>query len=224
MKLCKKCNIEKELDCFYKKKDNKDGLENRCKECNSKRHKNNYKLNKSEISERNKKWKEDNRIYLLEQNKDYYIKNKETISIKKSEYRKANIAKSKIKSKEYYNKNKDKINERKRNKRIENPLDQFKSNIKSSIRRSFNENGFTKNSKTFTILGITFAEFKVYIESKFKEGMSWDNHGVYGWHLDHITPISYAKTIEDVVRLNHYTNFQPLWSFENLSKGNKFIG
>ena len=52
--------------------------------------------------------------------------------------------------------------------------------------------------------------------------MSWDNHGE--WHIDHITPISYAKTEEDVLKLNHFSNFQPLWEFDNLSKGNRFIG
>ncbi len=61
-----------------------------------------------------------------------------------------------------------------------------------------------------------------YREEKFIEGMSWDNHGE--WHIDHITPISYAKTEEDVLKLNHFSNFQPLWEFDNLSKGNRFIG
>lgn len=52
--------------------------------------------------------------------------------------------------------------------------------------------------------------------------MNWENYGE--WHLDHIIPISYAKTIEDIYKLNHYTNLQPLWASENLSKGNRYIG
>ena len=53
--------------------------------------------------------------------------------------------------------------------------------------------------------------------------MFWDNHGTY-WHLDHIIPISWAKSEEEVYKLNHYTNFQPLSAFENLAKNNRFAG
>ena len=59
------------------------------------------------------------------------------------------------------------------------------------------------------------------IETKFKKGMSFENHGE--WHLDHIYPISLAKSEEEVIKLNHYTNFQPLWSEDNLRKSNKIV-
>jgi hypothetical protein len=59
-------------------------------------------------------------------------------------------------------------------------------------------------------------EFILHIESKLKNGMSLDNHGK--WHLDHIIPLATAKTVEEIIKLNHYTNFQPLWAEENLSK------
>ena len=49
--------------------------------------------------------------------------------------------------------------------------------------------------------------------------MSWSNHGE--WHLDHIYPVSLAKDQNHVIELNHYTNFQPLWASDNLSKGNR---
>ena len=51
--------------------------------------------------------------------------------------------------------------------------------------------------------------------------MSWNNAGE--WHYDHIYPISLAKTQEEIIKLNHYTNFQPLWAKENISKGNRVI-
>lgn len=80
--------------------------------------------------------------------------------------------------------------------------------------------GYNKRSKTFKILGVTFDEFKIYIENLFREGMSWSNYGE--WHLDHKVPISWAKTEEEVYKLNHYSNFQPLWASENTNKGNKW--
>ena len=65
-------------------------------------------------------------------------------------------------------------------------------------------------------IGCTKEEFKAHIESQFVEGMSWDNWTVDGWHLDHIIPLSKGGT-------NHYTNLQPLWAKDNLSKSNKII-
>ena len=63
---------------------------------------------------------------------------------------------------------------------------------------------------------------KIWIESKWLEGMSWDNHTVNGWHIDHVIPLASAKTEEEIYKLNHYTNLQPLWWYDNLSKGKKY--
>jgi len=52
--------------------------------------------------------------------------------------------------------------------------------------------------------------------------MNWDNQGK--WHLDHIIPISWAKDIDDILKLNHYTNFKPMWGIENIRKGNRYEG
>lgn len=54
--------------------------------------------------------------------------------------------------------------------------------------------------------------------------MNWDNYGLNGWHLDHIEPLSNAKTEEDVMRLNHYTNLRPLWGEDNIKKSNHSPG
>ena len=71
-------------------------------------------------------------------------------------------------------------------------------------------------------MGCSYEFFKIYIEDKFDDKMSWDNHGKY-WHLDHIIPISWAKDEEELYKLNHYTNYQPLSAIENLSKNNNLI-
>jgi hypothetical protein len=78
-----------------------------------------------------------------------------------------------------------------------------------------------KSYKTEEILGCSFEHFILYIESKFEDWMNWDNHGLYngdldyGWDLDHIIPLSSAKTIEELYRLNNFNNFQPLCSYTN---------
>lgn len=62
-------------------------------------------------------------------------------------------------------------------------------------------------------IGCGWVELIQHLENQFTEGMSWKNWGVKGWHIDHIKPISKGGT-------NHYTNLQPLWWYDNLSKGN----
>ena len=70
-------------------------------------------------------------------------------------------------------------------------------------------------------LGCDLNFFKQYIESKFTEGMSWDNYGK--WHLDHIYPLSLVdlSNRDEFLRVSHYTNYQPLWATDNIKKGNK---
>ena len=77
---------------------------------------------------------------------------------------------------------------------------------------------YLKNSKTEEILGCSFKDFKIYIESKFENWMNWKNRGLYngslnyGWDIDHIIPLSTAKNEENLIKLNHYSNLQPLCS------------
>jgi len=81
------------------------------------------------------------------------------------------------------------------------------------------------NGKVVRTTKVTFGcsteEVVKHIESQFKEGMSWKNHGLYTWHIDHIKPLSSFNLLdpEEVKRANHYTNLQPLWAKDNLSKG-----
>lgn len=99
----------------------------------------------------------------------------------------------------------------------------FKSNVRSLISDSFKRNKnkiFKKKYSSEDILGCKMDFFQNYIEKQFTEGMTFENYG--SWHLDHIKPLALAKTEEDVIILNHYTNFQPLWAIDNLKKGSKY--
>lgn len=75
------------------------------------------------------------------------------------------------------------------------------------------------------MLGCTPSQLKEYLESKFTEGMSWENHGTHGWHVDHIRPLSSFDLTDPQQQLiaTHHTNLQPLWAKDNLSKSNKII-
>ena len=80
-----------------------------------------------------------------------------------------------------------------------------------------------KCDRTIELLGCSISFLKIFLEAKFKEGMTWENHGE--WHIDHIKPCALFNLIdeEEQKKCFHYTNLQPLWASENLSKGCKYI-
>ena len=96
-----------------------------------------------------------------------------------------------------------------------------KHKLKNGIKRIYRKIKGKKELRTIELLGCTVAQAKSHIEKQFKSGMSWENYGYYGWHIDHIIPLSSAKTEEDVYQLSHYANLQPLWGEENFKKGTK---
>jgi len=233
MKICTKCKLEKNLEDFSK-------YRNVCKKCrylySSKfREKNpgyhqeyskNWRINNPDyVSEKNKKFRENNPDYQSEwylNNSDaaklysklYYINNKEENLKRSKEHRESNKdyyrEYSKTYSKTYFKNRKKCCN-----------LFRLSCNIRTLISSTIKSNGYSKKTRTYEILGCTFEEFKLYLESKFEPWMTWENRGLYngelnyGWDIDHIIPISSAKTEEDIIKLNHYTNFQPLCSYTN---------
>jgi hypothetical protein len=142
-------------------------------------------------------------------------------------WRLSNFEKVAENSKKYQISNKEKIKNYIRdyvyNRRKEDFLFYFKERVKGNISKSFKrgEKKFNKKLRCEEILGCSIYDFKNYIQSKFSKGMTFNNFGE--WHLDHIVPLSTAKTEDDVVKLCHYTNYQPLWAEDNLKKGNKII-
>jgi hypothetical protein len=77
-----------------------------------------------------------------------------------------------------------------------------------------------KSGSAVSNLGCSIEMFKTYLESKFQPGMTWDNYGKNGWHIDHIMPLC-RFNLEDMLELRkacHYSNLQPLWAKDNLEK------
>lgn len=157
--------------------------------------------------------------------KKYYDENRDNILEEKKEYWELNKEKIKEKKKKYKSENKDKINEWRREynrKRKESDIVfKLSHNIRNLIRLSFKNNNHRKNAKTYDILGCSFEEFKAHLENKFQDWMNWENKGLYngdfnyGWDIDHIIPVSSASKEEELIKLNHYTNLQPLCSKVN---------
>ena len=104
----------------------------------------------------------------------------------------------------------------------EDELFAMKVRLRNLIRNSFRKQGYKKfDLNTESIVGVTYNYFKEYLESKFLEGMTWENRGE--WHIDHIIPLSSAVSKDDLIHLCHYTNLQPLWAIDNIKKGNKIL-
>lgn len=91
--------------------------------------------------------------------------------------------------------------------------------VRNGVGRAFSSKGWGKQGKSRELLGSDFETIKKHIERQFKKGMSWERRGDI--HIDHIIPLSSAKTIEELKMLCHYTNLQPLWKMDNLRKTNK---
>lgn len=92
------------------------------------------------------------------------------------------------------------------------------------LRNILKKIGEGKTVSAKELLGCTDKEYKAYMEKLFKPGMTWENRGKNGWHVDHIRPCS-SFDLRDPVQLKacfHYTNLQPLWWYENLAKGDKY--
>ena len=217
MKVCVKCKEEKEFICFPKRKDSKDGLRGECKVCKNKVGYNYKKSNIEKVNEQNRLY----RIKNIEVFKQNYIKNKSEVSRKSKLYYIKNAEDIKSKKKLYQKNHLKEIGIHRKKRRDNDPLYKLKGNIRSLINLSIKNKGYTKKSKTYEYLGCSYEEFKNHLERQFSKSMTWQNAGE--WHLDHIYPVSLAKDEDELIKLNHYTNFQPLWAIDNLKKGNKII-
>jgi len=101
------------------------------------------------------------------------------------------------------------------------PLYRLKKIVRKRIRNYLKSSGLKKCHKTFDMVGCTVQQLKIHIENQFKDGMTWDRP--LEFHIDHITPLAKAKTYDDLISLCHFKNLQPLWAFDNQSKGAKII-
>lgn len=215
-KICSKCKLEKGVCEFSRKKSSNPELRPECKECNK-------------IS--SKKYREENKEKELNRHKKYREENKEILKQKYKEnnkyhlvYRQKNKDYFENYNKNYYFNNKNKIIRYKKDyskkKRHSNPFYNLICNIRGRVFHYLKLKNIKKDNKTFEIVGCSPEFLKEHIEKQFTEGMSWDLMGKY-IHIDHKIPLSSAETKEEVYKLCHYTNLQPLWAKDNLKKSNK---
>lgn len=222
-KVCVKCKVEKPEASFYFRADRCKHLRrSACKNCQDKatslqrrmnlgraRYLDRLRHTLPSYRRRKELYRARNANKIRDRSHQYYLENQEKIAEN---------------NRIYALKNRDKIRKRFREysrvQRKINPLFRIRNNLSRRIRKGLKT---SKSTKTLVLLGCSVPQLRGYLEFRFKPGMSWNNYGRYGWHIDHIKPCaSFDLTDpEQQKQCFHYTNLQPLWWWENLSKGDK---
>lgn len=231
LKKCIKCLEEKSAELFYSKR-------SECKECFKSKRNEDYKRNPDAQKERSKKrrieknqevnqylkeWRLKNNDKQKKYNEDRWNNKRDECVARNKKYWAENKERLSEFNKKYYSENKQSISMKnvnyERNRSKYDDLYKLTKIYRTRTKMAFKQKGFDKPTKTTDLIGCSPVEFKNYLESKFTEGMTWENRGVKGWHLDHIIPLCSAKSKEELENLCHYTNIQPLWWQDNLKKG-----
>lgn len=236
MKTCTKCNLYKSFDNFNKDKSKKDGYHTICRPCATESKRKAYKnkiftleptiqskvcftcqINKNAIDFDKDKRKEDGLAWECKSCRS--IRNKQMYEINKEE--------RKQKSNQYWRNNKEKCNKARmkyqNNREKTDILYRLARRLRNRLYYALKRAHWKKGVPFNEYIGCTQEELKSHLEKQFTEGMSWDNWGIGEdkWNIDHIIPLASAKTEEEITKLCHFTNLQPMWCIDNIRKGGK---
>jgi len=224
MKLCKKCNSTLPHENFYKNKASIDGLTQHCKTCTYTRktilHSAGTVMCAScKHAPRSTKYRVCVPCYNAKR-QEKYVSVRRVPTLEQLE---ASADQQRAKNRDTYRRRRAKdpdayrAKERKRQarRRRADPLYRLRSNI-----GRMKNHGYKKSSTTSEILQCSYQHFKEYIEAQFTPDMNWGNKNL--WHLDHRVPCAVATNEQELLRLNRWDNFQPLWAFDNQEKFTKF--
>jgi len=219
MKICTKCGETKSPECFCNDKTRKDGLFPHCRDCVSLY----KKQNRKRLSDKQRIYMDENRAYYTEKRREYYAANAEELKEKSRLYRRDNPEKVAA-----YNRLWEENNRGKRREyyaeRISSDIEyRLAHHLRCRTRKVLKLN--KKTDTTIAFLGCSISELKRHLEMQFVDGMSWENYGVDGWHIDHIKPCAAFNLSEPLQQAEcfHYTNLQPLWAADNIRKGCHYV-
>ena len=203
-KKCVRCNIIKPLCEFGTRSASLDGRNAVCKACIRERSKTKHQNNPELRHQYNKAHRVANREHFVQKSREWYAKNTKRQSEYKKKWRKANPQ---------YQVKRCKVD----------PCFRIARALRTRLYEVLK--GKRKAGSAVDLLGCTIEELKKHLEDHFLPGMSWDNYSVDGWHIDHIVPLDAfdLTNLEQLTSACHYTNLQPLWAADNISKSNKLL-
>lgn len=207
-KLCTKCLIEKSLAMFSMKRPEKNQHYSQCKDC------------------------------INEAGRERWLRTKDVRKLQIREWQKANpekvnVAKRARRAKarenapkkipfdkgEWLRNNKSRLAGYRRKYLRENRVLAMSDRIRRRINGVLSRFGFVKQFRAVEVVGCSWPDLCAHLEKQFAPGMTWENRGE--WEIDHIMPLATATCEADIIRLNHYSNLQPLWRHDNRTKSAK---
>jgi len=239
--LCRDCNKilvkEHRLKNIEKYKARDKAYHNNNREKRNSYNKTYWENNRSRIAESRSKSYQENIVQRREARKLYNKTRKDVLKTQRAKYRQNNKEKFKVWSSRYYwanthkaqetsknwrKMNREYLREYKRQRALTDPLYRMALQLRSSIRSALKRGGVTKTSKTVELLGADVFTVQAYLVNT-----AIRNYGFYDpevtYHIDHVIPCSSAKTKEELIKLQRYTNLQYLYPKDNLSKGKKIL-
>ncbi len=234
VKTCTKCGETKPVGEFPKHAGHRDGFGSHCKICkraadaeyrrrNPEKNKEDYAKRIAENPNYWSEWYADNRDEARERVKKWSQENKETVKAMQAAWYAENGVEYHV---AWRKKNREKLREQGREnyaKKRDDPKWKIENTIRVGIHRSLGDSKAGRHWES--LVGYTVTELTDHLESRFTLGMTWDNYGLNGWHIDHIVPRSVFnyETPDDIdfKRCWALKNLQPLWGTDNISKGAK---
>jgi hypothetical protein len=156
--------------------------------------------------------REKNHADHLKKQRAYRAKNADSVARYQADYRAAN--KDKLQAR---------ATERNNVRRKVDPSFALRGILTSRVKMALAKQYSGKSKKTMDLIGCSIAELMAHLEAQFQPGMTWENRGIHGWHVDHIIPCAaFDLTDPDQQRMCfHYSNQRPMWARDNLSKGDR---
>jgi len=168
---------------------------------------------------------------IKERKRRRYLQIREQVITKAKAYYRRNLPTIKRQQRERYDQNREQMIrdavERRRRRLARDPVFRMICSLRSRLGVALEQAKARKSARFHALIGTTTDGLRRHLEAQFAPGMSWENHGLGRdkWHVDHIRPCS-SFDLTDPAQQHacfHYTNLQPLWSSDNLSKGAKIV-
>lgn len=207
--VCSKCKETKAVSDFWKSRAEKNGLDYFCIPCRKEHWRREYAKNPDRFKRCSQNYLEQNREKVKKRRQLHYERNRERlIAQSKSRQTQYDPAAILLRRRERY-----------KHRMATDPIFHLSCSLRGRFKMAIKRISASKIQSVIQLCGCSLELLKRHLEKQFKPGMSWENYGKFGWHIDHVKPCSKfdLSDFEEQRKCFHFTNLQPLW-VENLSK------